>query len=101
VIDLMRTTNRTLRLSLLATVVVSGVLVLHAIFGPDKVLAQPARFDHVMIVSTGFLYKGVQGMLVMDRRNANVWFFPRQNETFQDPVFVMRLQFEKLDNPPR
>jgi hypothetical protein len=54
-----------------------------------------------MIVSAVFIYKGAQGMLVMDRRNGNVWFFPKQNETFMDPVFVMHLQFEKLDQAPR
>ena len=54
-----------------------------------------------MIASTGFLYKGQQGMLVMDKRNGNVWFFPRVNEGFKDPVFVIRLQFEKIDQDPR
>jgi hypothetical protein len=48
-----------------------------------------------------YLYKGVQGLLVLDRRNGNVWFIPKVNEVFQDPVFVVRMQFEKLDQAPR
>jgi hypothetical protein len=65
------------------------------------VLAQPARLDHVFIVSAMFLYKGQQGMLVLDRRNGNAWFFPKVNDAFRDPVFVMRLEFEKIDQAPR
>jgi hypothetical protein len=83
------------RIILLVVILLLGV---RTFFDPvDKVLAQPARFDHVMIVSTGFLYKGQQGLLVMDKRNANVWFFPRVNDTFQNPVLILRLPFEKLD----
>ncbi len=60
-------------------------------------MAQAARFDHVFIVSVAFLYKGHQGLLVMDRRNANVWFFPRVNDQYQSPILVEKLQFDKLD----
>jgi hypothetical protein len=79
-----------------------GVIALRPFFTPAvSVQAQSARFDHVFIVSTVFLYKGSQGLLVLDRRNGNVWFIPRANESFQDPVFVTRMQFEKLDQAPR
>jgi hypothetical protein len=64
------------------------------------VYAQAARFDHVTILATTFLYKGQQGLLLLDRRNGNVWFVPRQDDAFKDPVFVMRMQFEKLDQSP-
>ena len=90
------------RVALLAIALLLGVLVLRPLVDPlTTVSAQSARFDHVMIASTGFLYKGQQGMLVMDKRNGNVWFFPRINEGFKDPVFVIRLQFEKIDQDPR
>jgi hypothetical protein len=98
----MRNNDSTLKMILLAIAVLLAVLVLRLFFDPlATVSAQSARFDHVMIASTGFLYKGQQGMLVLDKRNGNVWFFPKQNEAFQDPVFVMRLQFEKIDQAPR
>jgi hypothetical protein len=64
---------------------------------PDVVMAQTAKFDHVLIISTLFLYKGQQGILVMDRRNANVWFIQKVDDKFNDPVFVIRVPFEKLD----
>jgi len=68
---------------------------------PVSVQAQSARFDHVMIVAATFLYKGQQGLLVLDKRNANVWFIPRVNDQFQDPIFVIRVPFEKLDQAIR
>ena len=52
------------------------------------------------ILATTFLYKGQQGLLLLDRRNGNVWFVPKQDDVFKDPVFVMRMQFEKLDQSP-
>jgi hypothetical protein len=94
----MHKTDWTVRALLLAIVALLGMLVLNPVFDtPTIVSAQSARFDHVLIASSGFLYKGQQGMLVLDKRNGNVWFFPRVNEAFQDPIFVMRLQFEKID----
>ena len=64
-------------------------------------MAQSARFDNVNIVSPVFLYKGQQGLLEMDRRNANVWFIPKVNDQFGTPTFVLRLPFEKLDQAPQ
>jgi hypothetical protein len=82
--------------------VLLGVQALRSFIDPvPKVLAQPARFDHVLIVSAGFLYKGQQGLLVLDKRNGNIWFYPKLNDAFQNPVFVMRMQFEKIDQEPR
>ena len=93
--------DRTIKLMLLAIALFVAVPVVQSLFSPaTRVMAQSARFDHVMIVSTAFLYKGQQGLLVMDRRNANVWFFPRLNDTFQDPILIMRLPFEKIDQVP-
>ena len=82
-----------------------GLIALRPFFDPAKVEAQTARFDHVYVVSPMFLYKGQQGLLVMDKRNGNIWFFPKGNQTdiltYADPVFVLRLPFEKLDQAPR
>ena len=94
-------TDHSTKIILLAITLLLAVLALRPVLEPaSRVFAQAARFDHVMIVSTAFLYKGQQGMLVMDKRNANVWFFPRVNDTFQDPVLVMRLPFDKIDQAP-
>ncbi len=95
-------TNWTSKILLL---IIAGSLTLIALrpfVEPDsKALAQSARFDHLEIVSAAFLYKGEQGLLVLDRRTANVWFIARRTDTgaasFGTPVFVVRLPFDKLD----
>ena len=76
-----------------------GMIAMRPFFDPAKVMAQSAKFDHVYIVSPLFLYKGQQGLLLMDRRNANVWFMPKVDDRYQTPVFVFRVPFEKLDQP--
>ena len=92
----------TLKAILVAIVVLLGVIALHPLLVPlTQVQAQSSRFDHIFLVSTLFLYRGQQGLLVMDRRNANVWFIPKVNDAFQDPIFVVRMPFEKLDQVPR
>ena len=66
--------------------------------------ASSERFDYVYVVSPMYLYQGAQGVLLMDRRNGNIWFVAKGNEgnlTFRDPVFVARLPLEKLDQAPR
>jgi hypothetical protein len=94
--------DRFLKTTLLAIAVLLTIIAVRPLVEPAAtVLAQTPRFDHVFIVSTMFLYKGQQGLLVMDRRNGNVWFIPKMNDVFQDPVFVVRMQFEKLDQAPR
>lgn len=91
-----------IKVTLLAIAFFLGVIALHPFFEPPlTVQAQGARFDHVFILSATFLYKGAQGLLVMDKRNGNVWFIPKVNDGFQDPVFVIRLPFEKLDRAPQ
>ncbi len=91
------------RATLLTITFFLGCIALRPLFNPtEMVLAQSAKFDHVFVVSSGFLYKGSQGLLLMDRRNGNVWFIPRvldasQNLTFQNPVFLGRVPLETLD----
>jgi hypothetical protein len=101
-VDMMHRLDRTSRAAILAIAVFLGVIALRPFFDPPvEALAQTARFDHVFIVSAMFLYNGKQGLLVMDKRNANVWFFPRDGDSIRDPVLVTRLPFEKLDQPER
>jgi hypothetical protein len=92
--------DATLKVILLVIALLLGMIALRPWFEPAKVLAEPAKFDHVFIVATTFLYKGTQGLLVLDKRNGNVWFIPKGNDSFGDPVFVIRMQFEKLDKTP-
>ena len=66
----------------------------------ETVHAQTARFDHVTVVSALFLHGGDRGLLLLDRRNGNVWFMPSRGETYRDPVFLVRVPFEKLDRQP-
>src|SRR5215831_6577807 len=91
-----------MKTAIVAIAIFLGIIALHPFFDPPtNVQAQASRFDHVMIVSTLFLYRGQQGLLLLDRRNGNVWFVPKQDDAFKDPVFVMRMQFEKLDQAPQ
>jgi hypothetical protein len=94
--------DRSMKVILASIAFFLGMIAVRPLFEPSTtVVAQAARFDHVFIASSVFLYKGQQGMLVMDRRNANVWFIPKVDERFKEPVFVMRLPFEKLDQAPQ
>jgi hypothetical protein len=62
------------------------------------VQADGERFAHLHMVATQFLYKGAQGLLVLDKRNGNIWFYPNRNFKFEDPLLVTRIPFEKLDD---
>jgi hypothetical protein len=98
----MGSSDRTLKAILLAIALFLGTIAFRPLANPvASVQAQAARFDHVFIISTLFLYKGQQGLLVMDRRNGNIWFIPKKDDLFLDPIFVVRMQFEKLDQAPR
>lgn len=91
-------TDWTLKAILAVIAVFLGMIALRPLADPSlKVSAQPARFDHVEIVAPVFVYRGNTGLLVLDRRNANVWFFAKVNEQYQAPVLVTKLPFEKLD----
>ena len=94
--------DRVLKAILATIALFLGIIALRPVFEPSiQAQAQAARFDHVFIVATTFLYKGGQGLLVMDRRNANVWFIPKSGDQFRAPVFVIRVPFEKLDQAPQ
>lgn len=93
--------------SKLRALLVAVVLLLAVIaFRPGASLvptayAQTAQFDHVTIVAPLFLHRGEQGILLLDKRNGNVWFMPRRSGSYADPQFLVRLPFEKLDQQPR
>jgi len=94
----MRRTDWSLRAILMAIAVFLGMIALRPLWNPSiEAKAQSARFEHVQVVATTFLYKGQQGLLVLDRRNANVWFIPKVSDQFQTPVFVVKLPFDKLE----
>jgi hypothetical protein len=61
--------------------------------------ADSATFDHVHVVAPLFLYKGKQGLLLLDKRNGNVWFVGKEGELdlkYGDPVFITHIPLEKL-----
>ena len=98
----MEKSDRFLKAMLLVIALFLGIIALRPLIEPAvQARAQAATYDHVTIVAATFLYKGQQGLLVLDRRNANVWFIPKVGDQFQAPVFVIRVPFEKLDQAPQ
>jgi hypothetical protein len=99
-------TTLSYRLAMTAIPLLLGLIALFHLFGPsEKVQAEAARFDHVQIVSTAFIHKGQMGLLLLDRRNGNVWFVQMSTDEsrlvpFHEPVFLIRVPFEKLDQTP-
>ena len=97
--------DRNLRATLLLIVLLLGVVVLQLVFRPAvKASADSGAFDSITIVSVGFLFQGNQGVLLLDKRNGNLWFIGRGNDKgipFKDPVFLARLPLDKLDQAPR
>ena len=90
------------RAVLLAIATFLGMIALRPYLDPpNSVLAQSARFDHVHVIAPSINYKGTQGVLVMDKRNGNVWLIPRKDDAYQEPMFLIRVPFEKLDEAPR
>lgn len=94
-----------LRVLLLAIGLSLGVIAIRPYVHPEQTaLAFTGKFDYVTIVSPMYQYKGITGVLLLDTRNGNVWFIGRGDEaalTFRDPVFVVRLPLEKIDQAPQ
>jgi hypothetical protein len=91
-----------LKLTLLAIALFLGMIALRPYVSPDQsVKADSGQFDYVQIISAQFIYNGATGVLLLDKRNGNVWFTERNNDNmtlaFKDPVFVVRVPLEKLD----
>jgi hypothetical protein len=95
----------TFRLILAIIALSLAVIAVSQFVNPSRaVLAQAARFDHIAIISPTFLYNGVQGLLLMDKRNGKIWFMPKGNNPSSppfsgDPTYIFRIPFEKLDQP--
>jgi hypothetical protein len=94
------------KLTMMTIALLLGLIVLGHLYEPRvKVQAEAARFDHVLIVSTAFIHNGQIGLLLLDQRNGNVWFVQRATDQsrpapFEDPLFLVRMPFEKLDQGP-
>jgi hypothetical protein len=101
----MASTERLLKAILTVSVLLLGLVVVQAFRGgTTTVSAASGRYDYVSIISPVFVYKGVQGVLLLDSRNGNIWFVPKGtdfNLNFKDPVFVIQLPLDKLDNAPQ
>jgi hypothetical protein len=94
--------ERLIRYSILAIAILLGIIALELWPGRlDRVYADSGRFDYVQVVATTFLYKGAQGVLVLDKRNGNLWFIGKGQDMekawFHDPVFIMNVPLDKLD----
>jgi hypothetical protein len=97
--------DRVTRTVLIVIAVLLGVIAVR-LWSKSEVLASAdsGRYDYVTIVSPVFLYKGNQGVLLLDKRNGNVWFVAKSQDTnlsFKDPVLVVRFPLEKLEQPPQ
>jgi hypothetical protein len=71
-----------------------------AYFPPSGDFATSSRIDYVYVLSPDYVYRGANGVLLMDKRNGNIWFFANGSNTemrFSDPVLVSRLRLEQLD----
>jgi hypothetical protein len=94
-----------LHVSLVAIALFLGVIAFRDYVHPQQTaLAFDTKFDYVTIVSPVFLYKGTQGVLLLDKRNGNIWFISKGdqiNPSFKDPVYITRLPLEKLDQAPQ
>ena len=59
----------------------------------------------ISVVSAGYIYNGRPGVLLLDKRNGNVWFLGKHTSDmkslFSDPVFVAHVPLEKVDEAVR
>ena len=83
-----------------------GIIALRPLYQPEqRVAAESPKYDHINIVAPVFLYKGQQGLLLIDKRNGNIWFIGRGNDElalkYGEPVFVTQIPLDKLDQAPR
>ena len=83
-----------------------GIIALRPVYSPRATVSADApKYDHVSIVAPVFLYKGQQGLLLIDKRNGNIWFIGRGNDQltlkYGDPVFVTQIPLDKLDQAQR
>src|ERR1051325_10250885 len=89
----MNGSDRMLKLVLLIILLLLGMIAARPYFLPEKaVFADSGRFDYLSVVSAGYIYNGRSGVLLLDKRNGNVWFLGKHTSdmksSFSDPVFV-------------
>jgi hypothetical protein len=88
-------------LALVVIAILLGIIAARTSGPMATVTADSGLYDYVQIVSPAYIYNGRQGLLVMDKRNGNVWFLAKHEEnmklSFGDPAFVVRVPLEKLD----
>ena len=83
-----------------------GIVALRPLYRPMvNVAADSPKYDHVNVLAPVFLFKGQQGLLLMDKRNGNIWFIGRGSDQmtlkYGEPVFVTQVPLDKLDQVPR
>jgi len=98
--------DRMLKLVLLFIAVLLGMIAARPYLVPEMTVgADSGRFDYLTVVSPAYLYNGRQGVLLMDKRNGNVWFLGKYTDnmkvTFADPLFLAHLPLEKVDEVTR
>lgn len=98
----MDASDRILKLMLLFIAVLLGMIAVRPYVVPEMaVIGDSGRFDYLIVVSPAYIYNGRQGVLLMDKRNGNVWFLGRYTDnmkvTFGDPVFVAHVPLEKVN----
>ena len=63
--------------------------------------ADSGRFDYIHCITPVFLYKGKQGLLLLDKRNGNVWFVAKSDAaaelSYGAPVLLTQIPLEKLE----
>ena len=102
----MYASDRILKLMLLFIAVLLAMIAARPYFVPEMaVIGDSGRFDYLTVVSPAYIYNGRQGVLLMDKRNGNVWFLGRYTDnmkvTFGDPLFVAHVPLEKVDEATR
>jgi hypothetical protein len=94
--------NRLVRYGVFVIAILLGIIALELWpLRQERVYADSGRFDYIQVMATSFLYKGTQGVLLLDKRNGNLWFIGKGQDMekawFHDPIFVMKVPLEKLD----
>ena len=101
----MRKPDWFVKVALLLILLLLGMIAARPFCFPEvKASADSGQFDYVTLISPVFLYQGNQGVLLLDRRNGNLWFIGKGSGmeiSFKDPVFVVRLPLEKLNQTIR
>jgi hypothetical protein len=98
--------DRMLKFVLLIIVLLLGMIVARPYVVPETtVSADSGRFDYLSVVSAVYIYNGRPGVLLLDKRNGNVWFFGKHTDnmksSFGDPVFVAHVPLEKVEEAVR